>query len=48
MAAGTSFTFPIPDPLGKLVATATATDSDGRMGSDSANWRPSTSRVHRS
>ena len=33
---GSIYTFPIPNPLGMLVATATATDSDGAVGSDSA------------
>ena len=31
-ATGTVYTFPIPDPLGRLVATATATSSDGAVG----------------
>ncbi len=35
-AAGTSFTFPIPNPLGLLVATATVASSDGGAGTDSA------------
>ena len=33
---GTSFTFPITNPLGALVATATATSSDGGVGTSSA------------
>ncbi len=36
MAAGTSYTFSIPSPLGLLVATATATSSDGSVGSENA------------
>ena len=36
MAAGKSFTFAIPSPLGPLVATATAASSDGAAGSESA------------
>ena len=48
-ASGTSFTFAIPDPLGLLVATATATSSDGEPGQrQSAGWCSSTSRVLRS
>ncbi len=35
-ATGTTYTFPIPDPLGVLVATATVKDSDGAVGTDSA------------
>jgi Ca2+-binding RTX toxin-like protein len=40
MAGGTSYTFPIPNPLGKLVAKATATDSDGLKGSASVQLVP--------
>ncbi len=35
-ATGTSFTFPVASPLGPLVATATATSSDGGVGISSA------------
>ncbi len=35
-ATGTSFTFPVANPLGPLVATATATSSDGGTGMASA------------
>jgi Ca2+-binding RTX toxin-like protein len=35
-SSGTSYTFPIPDPLGLLVITATVTASDGRVGTESA------------
>jgi Ca2+-binding RTX toxin-like protein len=34
--SGTSYAFPIPDPLGVLVAAATVTDSDGVSGTGSA------------